>query len=84
MIDGFFWRCHWQEAVVKPGARLIITIHWDNFTRPYTVAYRPPPRLFDNVDGAMARLHAAGGATPHIRLAVLPPFVPARVLPLQR
>ena len=75
---------YWQEAVVKPGAQLVIPIHWDNFTRAYTETYRPPPRLFDTVDRAMARLHAVRGATPHIRLAVLPPFVPARVLPLQR
>ena len=50
--DSFAQR-YWQEVVLATRAKVIIPIHWDNFTRPLDKPLRRMPRPFDNVKGGM-------------------------------
>jgi hypothetical protein len=61
----------WNEVVAATGAKRIIAIHWDDFTRPLTKAMRPLPRLMDDFDETMRFLlsHSGPGA-PDIRIAM--------------
>jgi L-ascorbate metabolism protein UlaG (beta-lactamase superfamily) len=47
---------YWHETVTVTGARAVIPIHWDNFTRSLDRPLRPMPRPFDDVPSAMAWL----------------------------
>lgn len=75
----------WHEVVVATGAKRVIAIHWDDFTRPLSKRMRPLPRLMDDFDETMRflRSHSGPGA-PDIRIAmgfvVTDPFdrLPAR------
>lgn len=65
---------YWNEAVVKTGAKLVIPVHWDDFTRPFAEPLRPFPWPFDNVDrslGALADLASSAGA-PTVQLKLMP------------
>ena len=61
----------WNEVVAATGAKRVIAIHWDDFTRPLSKPLRPMPRLMDNFDETMRFLlsHSGPGA-PDIRIAV--------------
>lgn len=55
---------YWREVVASVGARRVIPIHWDDFSRPLTQPLRPLPRLLDDFDISMDFLvqrAAAGG-----------------------
>ena len=61
----------WNEVVVSSGARRVIAIHWDEFTRPLSKPLRPMPRLVDNFDETMRFLLAhEGSGAPDIRIPV--------------
>lgn len=51
--DEAFRERYWQETVVATGARRVLPIHWDDFTRPLDRRLRPIPRPFDDVPAAM-------------------------------
>jgi L-ascorbate metabolism protein UlaG (beta-lactamase superfamily) len=60
----------WNEVVVATGAKRVIAVHWDDFTRPLTKPLRPMPRLFDDFDETMRFLASrTGSGTPDIRIA---------------
>jgi L-ascorbate metabolism protein UlaG (beta-lactamase superfamily) len=69
-----------REVVDAVGARLVIPIHWDDFSRPLSEPLVALPRVLDDVSVSLARitthLAARGG-----RLAFLPPFERIRLLP---
>ena len=61
----------WNEVVAATGAKRVIAIHWDDFTRPLSKPLRPMPRLMDNFDETMRFLLShTGAAAPDIRIAV--------------
>jgi L-ascorbate metabolism protein UlaG (beta-lactamase superfamily) len=61
----------WSEVVVATGAKRVIAIHWDDFTRPLSKPLRPMPRLSDNFDETMRFLLShSGPAAPEIQIAV--------------
>ena len=55
---------YWQEMVEKPGARRVVPIHWDDFTRSLDKPLVPLPNLIDDFPASMKyladRAQAAG------------------------
>lgn len=49
---------YWRDSVQTTGARVVIPIHWDDFTRPLDQPLRPMPYVVDRLDKTMARLEA--------------------------
>lgn len=70
-----FIQSYWNEVVRATGARQVILIHWDNFTRPLDKPLSPLPSWVNNtrhavqVIGQMAKRDG-------ISLAVMPLFSP--------
>lgn len=61
-----FRDAYWAETVVATGARRIVPIHWDNFTRALHRPIRPLPAPFDDVPASLEWLErraAADGVT---------------------
>jgi L-ascorbate metabolism protein UlaG (beta-lactamase superfamily) len=56
--DEDFRDAYWRETVAATGARRVVPIHWDDFTRPLDRPLRPIPRPFDDVPRALAWLQA--------------------------
>lgn len=78
--DASYTETYLREVVDAVGAKLVIPIHWDDFTRPLDAPLLPAPRLLDDLDLTMTRLTAH--LTPRgVRVAFAPPFVPVQVLP---
>lgn len=60
----------WNEVVAATGAKRVIAIHWDDFTRPLTKPLQPMPRLMDDFDETMRFLQAhSGRGAPDLRIA---------------
>jgi len=55
-----FTRQLWDEVVGRTGARLVIPIHWDDFTRPLEHGLRPLPWPADDFGRTLERLDALG------------------------
>lgn len=51
---------YWREVVAAVGARRVIPIHWDDFSRPLSRPLVPPSPLSDNVQQSLAFLLARG------------------------
>lgn len=51
---------YWREVVTTVGARRVIGIHWDDFTRSLEEPLVPLPRLLDDVAGSFDFLIARG------------------------
>lgn len=47
---------YWREVVEATGAKLVVPIHWDDFTRPLDRPMLPLRRFMDDYDKAMARV----------------------------
>jgi L-ascorbate metabolism protein UlaG (beta-lactamase superfamily) len=47
---------YWRDTVRASGARLVIPVHWDDFTRPLDEPLRPLPYALDRFDLTMKRL----------------------------
>jgi len=79
--DEEYTRRYLAEVVDAVGARLVVPIHWDDFTRPLTEPFVPFPRLLDDLDLTLRRMeaHLAARGTP---VAFLPAFAPVTVLPV--
>lgn len=56
-------RNYWNEAVEKSQAKLVIPVHWDDFTEPFTEPLRPLPFLLDDVSRTVSSLEQL--ARPH-------------------
>jgi L-ascorbate metabolism protein UlaG (beta-lactamase superfamily) len=70
-MDEAYHQGYWREVVEAVGARRVIPIHWDDFTRPLTDPLAPMPRLLDDLDATLAFLSARASAA-QIDLAWLP------------
>lgn len=44
---------YWREVVRTTGAKWVVPIHWDDFTRPLEDGLKPMPRVMDDVAGGM-------------------------------
>jgi len=69
------------EVVEAVGAKLVVPIHWDDFTLPLSEPLVPMPRLLDDFPATMALLEAHSGGPGEPRLVLLPAFTPVRLLP---
>ena len=49
-------RALWQAAVVRTGARLVIPVHWDDFTEPFAAPLPPMPWPVDRVGRTLRML----------------------------
>lgn len=74
-----FIKNYWREVVLATGAKLVIPIHWDDFTRSLDHPLEPTSPLFDKVNRALTTL-AALGAADGIEVRVLQPFQSVGVL----
>ncbi|HWP66881.1 MAG TPA: MBL fold metallo-hydrolase [Candidatus Limnocylindria bacterium] len=80
--DDAYTERYLREVVDAVGARLVVPIHWDDFTRPLGEPLVPMPRLLDDAGLTMERL--ARHLTPRgVRIALPPAFEPVAVLPLR-
>ncbi|MGJ9422990.1 MBL fold metallo-hydrolase [Aeromicrobium sp. CF3.5] len=51
-----FRDAYWREVVEATGARRVVPIHWDNFTRALTRPVRTLPRRFDDFETSVRHL----------------------------
>lgn len=64
-------RAYWQQTVVASGARLVIPIHWDDFSRSLDRPLKPLPYGIERVDVAMREIMALAGDEITVALPVL-------------
>lgn len=57
-----FVRTYWREVVKATGARVVVPIHWDDFTRPLSEPLRHLPRPLDDVPAALSAIEALAAA----------------------
>ncbi len=55
--DESFMLRYWEETVAAVGARLVVPIHWDDFTKPATKPLVPMPRPVDDLDRSLCFLY---------------------------
>jgi L-ascorbate metabolism protein UlaG (beta-lactamase superfamily) len=60
--DEAYRDAYWREVVRAVGARRVVPIHWDDFTRPLDRPLVPFPRAIDDLDAAMRFLVERGRA----------------------
>lgn len=63
-----------DEMVIKPGAKKLIPIHWDDFTLPLAEPLQPLIRAFDYFEGSMSLLINEAEQNPELDLIMLPSF----------
>lgn len=51
-----FAKEYWREVVQATGAKVVIPIHWDDFTRPLDKRLRPMPWPLDNFNRGMSTI----------------------------
>lgn len=64
-------RNFWKETVVASGARLVIPVHWDDFSRSLDQPLRPLPYGVERVDVAMREIMALAGDDITVAMPVL-------------
>ena len=72
-----------EQVRLAVGAKLVIPIHWDDFSRSLDRPLVPMPRLMDDLAVTMDRLKAHL-APQGCDLAFLRPFEQVPILPLRR
>lgn len=72
----------WHATAQALGARVVIPIHWDDFTRPLDVPLLPMPPLMDDFGGAMELLSALA-LEDGVEVGRMPLLEPVRLLPLR-
>jgi len=78
--DRAYREGYWREVVEATGARRVVPIHWDDFTRPLGEPLVPFPRLLDDLDATMAYLRERGAAA-GVEVRTIPVATPVEVLP---
>jgi L-ascorbate metabolism protein UlaG (beta-lactamase superfamily) len=74
---------YWEQVVKATGAKIVIPIHWDNFTRSLDEPLLPLPYLVDNFERAMYKLQKlAGGGEPQVSIRFFPLYRPV-TLPIK-
>ena len=74
---------YWREVVETTGARLVIPIHWDDFTLPLDVPLQPMPLVFDDFDRDLELVRVRGQAD-QVAVRLMRPFEPVDVLATPR
>jgi L-ascorbate metabolism protein UlaG (beta-lactamase superfamily) len=74
---------YWQEVVQATDAKVIIPIHWDDFTRPLNLPLQPLPHLLDDFDNAMRTIRRLAAAN-HVNVRLLSPFEAVNISELSR
>ena len=64
-------RRYWLDTVVASGAKLVIPIHWDDFTRSLNKPLRPLPYAVERIDRAMSKITALAGDQVIVALPVV-------------
>ena len=59
---------YWRDTVGATGARLVVPIHWDDFSRSLDQPLRPFPYAVDRFDQTMKQLTALAGDEVALRL----------------
>ncbi|MEG1451515.1 MBL fold metallo-hydrolase [Brevundimonas sp.] len=62
---------YWRDTVVASGAKLVIPVHWDDFSRSLDAPLKPLPYAFERVDVAMREIMALAGDGITVALPVL-------------
>lgn len=64
----------WKEAVERTGARLVIPVHWDDFTEPFAAPLPPLPWPVDRVGSTLQTLEgvAKAACAPGVRVRLMP------------
>ncbi len=70
--DEAYRRDYFREVVETVGARWVIPIHYDDFTRPLDVPLLPLPAFFDDFGASMRFLVERTEASPGLELVMLP------------
>jgi L-ascorbate metabolism protein UlaG (beta-lactamase superfamily) len=83
--DEAYRDAYWREVVLATGPRLLVPIHWDDFTISLDRPLQPMPTLLDDFDASMRFLVARAAAMPDLSIGM---FLAAgeerRLLPLPR
>ncbi len=77
--DENYRQAYFREVVEAVGARRVIPIHYDDFTRPLDAPLLPLPAFFDDVEASMRFLVEQADARPDLDLALLPMGDPVAV-----
>lgn len=72
---------YWRDTVVASGARVVVPIHWDDFTRSLDQPLRPLPYALDRLDQTLTRLTALAGEDIKVRLPTAFDAIDWRALP---
>ncbi len=72
-------REYYRQTVEAVGAKLVVPIHWDDFTVPLDRPMLPQPMLFDHVSVALDFLVEQAASDPHTAFAMLPPLEPVAI-----
>lgn len=70
-----FIRQYWRETISEVGAKLVVLIHWDDFTRPLAASLRPMPYLFDNLNKSLPLLQELA-RDDNVPLGFMPLYTP--------
>lgn len=68
---------YWREVVQAVGAKRVVPVHWDDFSRPLELPLVALPWLLDDVEVTMADLQARG-ARAGVEVRMPPSIVPFR------
>ena len=68
--DAAYRTAYWREVVAAVRPRLLVPIHWDDFTVPLDRPLRPVPVLLDDFEGTMRFLIDRVDAAPDLALGM--------------
>jgi L-ascorbate metabolism protein UlaG (beta-lactamase superfamily) len=68
--DEAYREAYWREVVAATRPRLLVPIHWDDFTLPLDRPLQPMPTLLDDFGGSMRFLIAQAGTDPDLSLGM--------------
>jgi len=78
--DADHVRSLWSDCVRATKAKVVIPVHWDDFTSPLDSPLTVMPKVFGDFDAVMAQLLELGKEEqPRVKVRVLPPFEPFAV-----
>ncbi|PNG50309.1 MULTISPECIES: MBL fold metallo-hydrolase [unclassified Variovorax] len=78
-----FARNYWREVVLATGAKLVIPVHWDDFTVPLAEPLSVTPLAMDDVARGIYMVVALGKEF-QVPVAVMPALQPLDLLPARR
>ena len=70
---------YWREVVRTTGAKLVIPIHWDDFTLPLDQPLKPMPPLMDKFDRSLQTVQRLA-QTDQVAVRLMPLFEPVDML----